>query len=290
MSDRLSTASHATPGLVALVRSALDEDVGTGDITTEATVPAGRAGHATITAKAGGVLAGVEAARAAFALLDPAVVWRGAGDGTVLEAGTVVATLEGPARALLVGERTALNFLQRLSGIATLTRRFVDAVAGTDARILDTRKTTPGLRLLEKAAVRAGGGHNHRIGLHDMVLIKENHIAMAGGIEPAVARARAQAPAGMAVEVEVRDLAGLECALGLAVDRVLLDNMSTAMMAEAVRLRDSLDAHRHTRLEASGNMSLDRVAEVAATGVDFISVGALTHSAPALDLSMILRT
>ena len=276
--------------LAALVRTALAEDVGPGDVTTDAIVPAERTARAVIRAKAPGVLAGVEAARLTFALLDPTVAWTGEDDGASLVSGDIVATIEGPARALLVGERTALNFLQRLSGIATLTRRYVDAVAGTSARILDTRKTTPGLRALEKAAVRAGGGTNHRFGLHDMVLVKENHIAVAGGIEQAVALARAHAPAGIDVEVEVRDLAELERALRAGVDRVLLDNMSTARMAEAVRLRDSLGASGRAALEASGNMTLDRVAEVAATGVDFISVGALTHSAPALDLSMIVET
>jgi nicotinate-nucleotide pyrophosphorylase (carboxylating) len=273
--------------LLRRVRTALDEDVGPGDVTTEATIPAGRTGRAIIRAKASGILSGVDAARATFALIDQAVVYRGLEDGAALEPGTVVAELEGPARALLVGERTALNFLQRLSGIATLTRRFVDAAAGTRARILDTRKTTPGLRMLEKAAVRAGGGDNPRIGLYEMVLIKENHVAVAGGIEAAVERARAHAPAGMEIEVEVRDLDELAVALRVRPDRILLDNMTTATMIEAVRLREA--AASAAKLEASGNMSLERVPEVAATGVDFISVGALTHSAPALDLSMIVE-
>ncbi|HUF13776.1 MAG TPA: carboxylating nicotinate-nucleotide diphosphorylase [Longimicrobiales bacterium] len=273
-------------GLLERVRMALAEDVGTGDITTEATIPAAGTARATIRAKASGVLAGVDAARATFALLDAGVTWRGLEDGARLAPGTVVGELEGPARSLLIGERTALNFLQRLSGVATLTRAFVDAVAGTRARILDTRKTTPGLRMLEKAAVRAGGGHSHRAGLYDMVLIKENHIAVAGGIEAAIGLARARAPAGIPIEVEVRDLDELRAALGHAPDRILLDNMTTAMMADAVRLRD-MSAAATPELEASGNMSLERVPEVAATGVDFISVGALTHSAPALDMSMI---
>ncbi len=280
--------SSAPDWLIDHVRLALAEDVGSGDVTTEATVPADRRARAVIRAKAAGVLAGVSAARATFALLDPAARYRGLDDGAALLPGTNVAELEGPARALLVGERTALNYLQRLSGVATLTRRFVDAVAGTRTRILDTRKTTPGLRLLEKAAVRAGGGHNHRVGLHDMVLIKENHIAVAGGIEEAIARARAHAPAKMALEVEVRDLDELRTALRARPDRILLDNMTTALLAQAVRLRDAQGGQR-AELEASGNMSLERVAEVAATGVDFISVGGLTHSAPALDLSMIVE-
>ena len=273
--------------LLRRVRTALDEDVGPGDVTTEATIPEGARGRALIRAKAGGVLAGVDAARATFAMIDTGVVYQGLPDGAALEPGTVVAEIEGPARALLVGERTALNYLQRMSGIATLTRRFVEAARGTRARILDTRKTTPGLRQLEKAAVRAGGGHNHRVGLYDMVLIKENHIAVAGGIEAAITRSRAHAPAGMEIEVEVRDAGELATALRLAPDRILLDNMATPALAEAVRLRDQ--AAPATRLEASGNMTIDRIAEVAATGVDYISVGALTHSAPALDLSMLIE-
>ena len=272
--------------LLRRVRTALDEDVGPGDVTTEATIPADRRGRAVIRAKATGILAGVDAARATFAMVDTSVTYEGVGDGEPVSPGTIVATIEGPARALLVGERTALNYLQRMSGIATVTRRFVEAAAGTRTRILDTRKTTPGLRMLEKAAVRAGGGDNHRVGLYDMVLIKENHIAVAGGIDAAIASARAHAPAGMEIEVEVRDLDELAQALRLAPDRILLDNMTTATMAEAVRLRDA--SAPATKLEASGNMSLERVPEVAATGVDFISVGALTHSAPALDLSMIV--
>ena len=275
--------------LLRRVRTALDEDVGPGDVTTEATIPEDARGRAVIRAKAIGVLAGVDAARATFALVDGMVSYRGLADGAALEPGTVVAELDGPARSLLVGERTALNFLQRLSGIATVTRRFVEAAAGTRARILDTRKTTPGLRMLEKAAVRAGGGENHRVGLYDMVLIKENHIAVAGGIEAAIGRAREHAPADMEIEVEVRDLDELASALRLGPDRILLDNMASAMIAEAVRRRDASDAGRRTRLEASGNMSLERVPEVAATGVDYISVGALTHSAPALDLSMLIE-
>ena len=275
--------------LLRRVRTALDEDVGPGDVTTEATIPDDAHGRAVIRAKAVGVLAGVDAARATFALVDSTVTWRGLADGAALEPGTVVAELTGAARSLLVGERTALNFLQRLSGIATVTRRFVEAAAGTPARILDTRKTTPGLRLLEKAAVRAGGGANHRVGLYDMVLIKENHIAVAGGIEAAVERARQHAPEGMEIEVEVRDLDELAVALRLGPDRILLDNMSSALMAEAVIRRDASPSARVTKLEASGNMSLERVPEVAATGVDYISVGALTHSAPALDLSMLIE-
>jgi nicotinate-nucleotide pyrophosphorylase (carboxylating) len=195
----------------------------------------------------------------------------------------VILTLRGPGRAILTGERVALNFLQRLSGVATTTRRFADAVAGTNARILDTRKTTPGWRTLEKAAVRAGGGENHRHGLYDAVLVKDNHIAIAGGIEEAIRRIRDHNVQGLPVIVEVRTLEELDAVLEHTVDRILLDNMDTASLREAVR---RTRCRTGPALEASGNMSLDRVREVAGTGVDFISVGALTHSAPAMDLSL----
>lgn len=271
-----------------LVRVALAEDVGSGDVTTDGIVPPERRARAVIRAKAEGTLAGVAPARATFEAVDAAVRWDGLDDGARLVAGTVVARIEGPARALLVAERTALNFIQRLSGIATLTRRFVDAVGDARVGILDTRKTTPGLRRLEKMAVRAGGGRNHRMGLYDMVLVKENHIAVAGGIAAAVRAARAHAPTGTAIEVEVRDLAELDQALALEPDRILLDNMDDATLAEAVRRRDAAGG-RPAELEASGNMTLDRIPSVATTGVDFISVGALTHSAPALDLTMLIE-
>ncbi len=201
-----------------------------------------------------------------------------------------VASVSGPARALLAAERTALNLVCHLSGVATLTARFVDAVQGTDARILDTRKTTPGLRVFEKAAVAAGGGQNHRLGLHDAVLIKENHIALAGGLADAVRSARGAEP-GRDIEVECRNAADLEEALGVGADRLLLDNMSPDELRSAVAARDdAAKAHGPVvTLEASGGVTLDNVAETAATGVDFISVGALTHSAPALDLTMLLE-
>jgi len=268
-----------------LVDLALNEDRGTGDVTTSWTVAAHARAEARIVAKASGVIAGLEIARAVFARVDPRVELEAkAHDGDRVSPGDVVCTLHGPARAVLTGERTALNFLQRLSGIATLTRAYVDEVAGTDARILDTRKTTPGWRTLEKAAVRAGGGANHRHGLHDMVLLKENHIAMAGGIAAALELVATQNSAGVPVEIEVRNLDELEQAIDAGAERVMLDNMTLDEMRAAVERAHN--AKRPPRLEASGNMTLERVRAVAETGVDDISVGALTHSAVALDLSM----
>lgn len=272
------TASH-------LIDLALAEDRGAGDWTTDWTVPLDLRARARILAKADGVIAGMDLARGVFARVDPNIdVDVLVDDGGIVRPGVVVCTLDGPARAVLTAERAALNFLQRLSGIATLTRRFVDAVEGTGARILDTRKTTPGWRVLDKAAVRAGGGANHRAGLHDMILLKENHIAVAGGMAAAVARVREHNRQGLQVEVEVRTLAELEEALAAGVERILLDNMQLELMRTAVtRARE---ASAPVRLEASGNMTLERVRAVAETGVDDISVGALTHSAVALDLSL----
>jgi nicotinate-nucleotide pyrophosphorylase (carboxylating) len=268
-----------------LIDLALGEDRGAGDWTSRWIAGARVRAHATISAKARGIIAGVSVAHAVFLRLDPRVELDVLiSDGELAAPGDTVCTVRGPARAVLTGERTALNFLQRLSGVATLTRRFVDAVDGTGARILDTRKTTPGWRVLEKAAVRAGGGHNHRAGLFDAVLIKENHVAIAGGLTSAVARVRDQNTRGLPVIVEVRDIDEVREALDLGVDRLLLDNMEPALMNDVVRLV----ARREPRpeLEASGNVSLDTVRAIAETGVDFISVGALTHSAPALDLSL----
>jgi len=274
-----------------LVAVALAEDLGPGDVTSNATVPAGAQATARIVQKQPGAVFGIEAAAeafrqagaAGFEALEPEGEWR----DTVP---TDVATVEGPARALLAGERTALNFLCHLSGIATLTTRFVNAVRGTGAAILDTRKTTPGLRLLEKAAVAAGGGRNHRLGLHDAVLIKENHIVAVGGLAEAMRRARDAEPS-LEVEVECRTPAEVEEALGSGADRLLLDNMSPAELGAAVAARDAAAEAdgRGASLEASGGVTLSNVAEIAATGVDFISIGALTHSAPALDLSMLLE-
>ena len=271
--------------VLELIDRALVEDRGAGDWTSRWIIPARTSVRAEIIAKQPGVLAGTTPALAVFLRLDPRVETDLArNDGDALEAGTLVCALRGPGRAVLTGERVALNFLQHLSGIATLTRRFVDAVAGTGTRILDTRKTTPGWRSLEKAAVRAGGGENHRAGLYDAVLIKENHIIIAGGITQAATRVHEANARGLAVIIEVRTLGELDEALSAGVDRVLLDNMELDDIREAVRR-----TRRHKRapaIEASGNMTLDRVRDVAEAGVDYISVGALTHSAPALDLSL----
>jgi nicotinate-nucleotide pyrophosphorylase (carboxylating) len=267
----------------ALIASVLAEDVGDGDVTTEATVVADASAQATITQKAPGVVYGLELAEAVFRALDHAVQTERLGpEGEWREGGPVLA-VTGSARALLTGERTALNFLQHLSGIATLTARCVQAVEGTGVRLLDTRKTTPGLRLLEKAAVAAGGGTNHRVGLYDAILIKENHIAAAGGITAAVERARAAAPE-LLLEVECSDLEEVDEALGAGATRLLLDNMSPDGLREAV-------AHVAGRveLEASGGIDLDSLRAYAETGVDYISIGALTHSAPALDLSLLFK-
>lgn len=274
------------PGLVARVRAALDEDVGGGDVTTEATVPMDVPGRARIVARQAGVVAGLEAARETFRQVDPAVDFRPVGeDGARVEPGDLVAEATGSFTSLLVAERTALNFLQRLSGVATATARFVRAVEGTGATIVDTRKTTPGWRVLEKAAVRAGGGGNHRMGLWDAYLVKDNHLAGAGGVRAALAAVAAANVRGLPVEVEVRGLDELDEALAAEPppDRILCDHFSLDDLREAVgRAR----ARRPGLVvEASGNVSLDTVRAVAATGVDWISVGALTHSASALDLS-----
>jgi nicotinate-nucleotide pyrophosphorylase (carboxylating) len=274
-----------------LVARALAEDVGAGDLTSEAVVPASAKASARIVQKQPGVLFGLEAAAEAFRqagctgfdALEREGCWR---DAVPSDVGLV----RGPARALLAAERTALNLLCHLSGVATQTARFVDATAGTGVAILDTRKTTPGLRALEKSAVAAAGGRNHRMGLHDAMLIKENHIALAGGLPEAVRRAREAEPE-REIEVECRSADEIEGALGTGADRLLLDNMEPAELRAAVMARDAA-AKSHgpmATLEASGGVTLDNVAEVAASGVDFVSVGALTHSAPALDLSMLLE-
>jgi nicotinate-nucleotide pyrophosphorylase (carboxylating) len=269
--------------LDAIVRRALDEDVGAGDVTTRATVPPQARARARIAQKQPGVVFGLDAAEATFRALDPELRFeRLAAEGEWRDGGPV-AEIEGSAAALLTGERTALNFLQRLSGVATLTARYIEAVAGTGARVLDTRKTTPGLRALEKAAVAAGGGTNHRTGLYDVILIKENHAAMAGGIAAAVRAARAAAP-DVPLQVECRDLAEVDEALVAGAPRLLLDNMTPAQLREVVERVDG-----RAELEASGGVTLERIREIAGTGVQFVSVGALTHSAPALDLSLLLE-
>ncbi len=267
------------------VARALAEDVGAGDITTEAVVPAGARAGALITQKSPGVVFGLELAEATFRALDPEVRFESLVNEGEWRDGGPVLRIEGSARAILSGERTALNFLQRLSGIATLTARCVRAVDGTGARILDTRKTTPGLRRLEKAAVAAGGGTNHRIGLFDAVLIKENHAAIAGGLAEAVRRARAAEPA-TPMEVECRTPRGGGSRRSSAgARRILLDNMTVAELRGAAE-----HVAGRAELEASGGVTLETLPEIARTGVHFISVGALTHSAPALDLSLILES
>ncbi|HEY2141698.1 MAG TPA: carboxylating nicotinate-nucleotide diphosphorylase [Solirubrobacteraceae bacterium] len=273
-------------GLAALVRRALEEDVGSGDVTTEATVAEATRARATITQKAPGAIFGLDAAELAFALLDPDVrIERLVAEGAWREQGGPVLSVEGCARALLTAERTALNFLARLSGVTTMAARAARAVEGTGAKVLDTRKTTPGLRALEKRAVVAGGAVNHRAGLYDRVLIKENHIVAAGGIADAVARARAAAPAlAGTIEVEVRDEREIDEALAAGAPRLLLDNMSDEELRAAVA-----QVEGRAELEASGGVTLQTLRERALTGVEWISMGALTHSAPALDLSLILE-
>ena len=266
-----------------IIRLALAEDIGPGDITTYTVVPPEATATGQFLFKQEGVLSGIGIAGRVFELVDTRVEWTPlAENGDAIGAGTVVATICGPAQAILIGERTALNLVQRLSGVATMTRAFVNAVAGTGARIVDTRKTTPGMRVFEKGAVRHGGGANHRFGLHDGILIKDNHIAAVGGDIPrAVARARASAPHTIKVEVEVTSLEQLEIALDAEADIVMLDNMRQDEMREAV----ARTAGR-ALLEASGGVRLDTVRSIAETGVDLISVGALTHSAPAVDISL----
>jgi nicotinate-nucleotide pyrophosphorylase (carboxylating) len=265
-----------------LIALALTEDLGDrGDITSDAVLPQTVQAQARLVAKAEGVIAGLFAFERTFHHIAPEIeIVMHTADGARVQPGALIATLHGSARALLTGERTALNFVQRLSGIASLTRRYVDAVARTGAVILDTRKTTPGYRLLEKYAVRMGGGQNHRMGLYDAAMIKDNHIDAAGGITAAVERVRAYA-ADVPIIVEVRTINELREALPLNVDQILLDNMTLDEMRACV-----LETAGRVPLEASGNMSLERVRSVAETGVNYISVGALTHSAPALDLSL----
>jgi nicotinate-nucleotide pyrophosphorylase (carboxylating) len=287
VTDRL-TDLPTSYGIRALIDLALAEDIGGGDITSTLTVAAGRRARGRLLAKAAGVVSGLEVAGEVFRRVDPTIVFTPlVADGDAVAAMTPIATIEGPARSVLAGERVALNLLQRLSGVATLTARYVDAVRETKARIVDTRKTTPGMRALEKAAVRHGGGHNHRFGLTDGVLIKDNHLAAVGGadrVARAVRLARQWAPHTLRIEIEVTTLDELAQALEAGADIVLLDNMEIADLRKAV----AMTAGR-ARLEASGGVTLESVAEVAATGADLISVGALTHSAPALDISLDLE-
>jgi len=272
---------NITPEILASIQRALEEDIGTGDVTTNSIVPANATMRGQIIAKQNGIIAGLDVAEACFNLIDPQITFTAqVGEGEQVQDRQLLATVSGPARALLTGERTALNFLGRMSGIATLTRQFVDAVAGTKAVILDTRKTAPGLRATDKLAVARGGGQNHRIGLYDMILIKDNHIDFAGGIEEAVRRAKASANE-IQIEVEARSVDDVKAVLALGVERILLDNMSNEMMREAVQITTG-----RAKLEASGNVTLETVRNIAETGVDFISSGALTHSAKVFDVSL----
>ena len=268
--------------LTKLIVSALAEDIGAGDVTTWAALRGDEAGLARATAKAELVVAGIAVFGEVFRTLDPALTFMPRKrDGEKAVKGEILAEISGSLSSILTAERVALNLLQRMCGIATLTRRYVDEIAGMSAKILDTRKTAPGLRILDKYAVREGGGCNHRFALYDGVLIKDNHIAAAGGIGEAVRRVRGRVPHTLKIEVEVRNLAELEEALAAGADSVLLDNMGLPEMAAAVKR-----VAGRIPLEASGKITLERVREVAATGVDLISVGALTHSAEAADISL----
>ena len=283
-----------------LVRFALSEDVGTGDVTTLNSVPANVGARATLLAKAPGVVSGVEIAAMTFREVDPELKFRTlVKDGAKVPAGTAIATITGSAGSIMTAERTALNFMMRLSGVATLTRRYVEAIAGTGAMILDTRKTTPGLRILEKYAVLCGGGHNHRLALWDMYLVKDNHIRAARGLTNAIDLIQRTRRAELLLEVEIESPEQLREALRPEVDRILIDNQTPAVVADYVtqvdawcaahpgdhgRVREG--ARRWPEIEVSGGINLDTVRAYAETGVDYLSVGALTHSAPALDLSL----
>jgi nicotinate-nucleotide pyrophosphorylase (carboxylating) len=272
----------------AIIELALSEDIGAGDLTAGTVIPDTARATGQMLLKSTGVISGLTVVGRVFARVDTKIRWQAlVEDGVPLEAGTVIGEIAGPARSVLTAERTALNFVQRLSGVATLTRTFVDAIAGTGARIIDTRKTTPGMRVLDKQAVRHGGGFNHRIGLFDGVMIKDNHIAALGGddaICEAVDRARSQIPHTVKIEVEVANLEQLRHALASGAEIIMLDNMSVEMMREAVAITAG-----KAILEASGGVSLASVRAIAESGVDVISVGALTHSAPALDISVDLE-
>ncbi len=283
MTSHTPPSLHPLPEAVhRLLDLALEEDLGPGDITTRATVDPGLHAEAHVKAKEDLIVCGLPLAAAVFERLDPLIDFTPrVAEGEAVKAGTILAVVSGPAALLLMGERVALNFLMRLSGIASHTRAYVDAVAPYPAQVVDTRKTTPGWRVLEKYAVRLGGGHNHRFGLFDGVLIKDNHLTAAGGITAAIGRARQVIPHTLKIEVEVADLAGLEEAIAAGADMVLLDNMDEATLARAVQL-----AAGRVLLEASGGMTRERLPRVAATGVDLISVGALTHGARSVDINM----
>ena len=269
------------PEILSSVERALAEDIGSGDVTTNSIIAAGATLKAAIISKQEGVVAGLGVARAAFQLFDKQIEFDARlEEGERVESGQLLADVRGSARSILTAERTALNFLGRMSGIATATRKFVDEVIGTKARILDTRKTAPNSRACDKLAVRLGGGENHRAGLYDMVLIKDNHIDFAGSLTEAVTRTRA-AGSSLAIEVEARSITDVAEALDMGVNRIMLDNMSLSEMREAVALNDG-----RAKLEASGNVTLANVRRIAETGVDYISIGALTHSVQALDVTL----
>ena len=272
--------------ITRIIEEALIEDIGMGDLTTDAIVPDDLRGRGEFLAKESGIIAGLDVARSVYSFIDPDLQFqRKVEEGTWVEPGKIIATVEGPVAGILKGERTALNFIQRMSGIASLTRKFVDAVRGTSAAITDTRKTAPGLRIIDKRAVVIGGGTNHRFGLDDMVLIKDNHIAAAGSLTRAVDQCRnylRERSLDIKIEVETRTLAEVREAIGLTgIDRIMLDNFSPEEMKKAVAMID----HK-VEVEASGNVSLDNVRAIAETGVDYISIGALTHSVKALDVAL----
>ena len=268
-----------------LIDLAIEEDISTGDVTTNSIIPAQSRSTAEMKMKADGVVSGLEIARRVYERFDRNIRWEPlVKDGETVRKGDIILRIEASYRCLLLGDLLSLNLLQRMSGIATETARYVRELAGTHTRLLDTRKTAPGLRVLDKMAVKDGGGTNHRMGLYDMAMIKDNHIKVAGGITRAVEAVRAQIPSGMKIEVEVTDLAEVREALAAKADIIMFDNMSNEAMAEAVKIIGG-----QAQTEASGNMSIPRLKEVAATGVDFISVGALTHSVTALDISMNIR-
>jgi len=273
-------------GSLTVIQNALREDVGSGDATSNSIIPPEGWLEAELLAKQSGVVAGLDVFAATCLLVDKRIEFEAlVPEGARVQDRAILSRLSGPARAILTAERTALNFLGRMSGIATLTEQFVQAVAGTKAVILDTRKTVPGLRLLDKLAVLRGGGQNHRISLYDMILIKDNHIDFAGSLVEAVNRVRT-ANSGLQIEVEARTLEDVQDALELRVERILLDNMSLEMMRQAVAMNAVLSQDRRARLEASGNVTLQTVGDIAATGVDFISSGALTHSVTVFDVSL----
>ncbi len=277
----METEISLTPEILSSVKRALDEDIGIGDATSESIVPIEATVEARVISKEVGVVAGISVLQTAFKLLDTRVNFSSvAREGERVAAGQILTEIKGRARAILSAERTALNFLGRMSGIASLTRQFVDEVRGTKARILDTRKTAPNLRGCDKMAVRLGGGQNHRVGLYDMILIKDNHIDLAGSIAEAVGRAREQRD-DLEIEVEARNLTDVTESLALGGDRIMLDNMSLNQMRQAVALNKG-----RAKLEASGNVTLANVRRIAETGVDYISIGALTHSVKALDVSL----